>query len=188
MSSLIVPLLETGWWVLLYRQIGLIVFLAHVHAHTTLTLWILIADELRRHTLLLCPFYLRQYDERSRDCQSCCCCFINCYGPGVTLLLLHEEPGYLYLPRVKLATECTHRCASMSQREWHGIDGTVGLGHWTHDPDGSLPLAQLELPIPLASLWRATSIHTFINWSYAIFLLILSPSIRRKVKELSELL
>ena len=34
----------------------------------------------------------------------------------------------------------------MTQREWHGIDGTAGLGYWTHEPDGSLPLAQLECP------------------------------------------
>ena len=26
----------------------------------------------------------------------------------------------------------------MIQREWHGIDGTAGLGHWTHDSNGSL--------------------------------------------------
>ena len=32
----------------------------------------------------------------------------------------------------------------MTQREWRGIDGTAGLGYWTHEPDGSLPLAQLE--------------------------------------------
>ena len=51
----------------------------------------------------------------------------------------------------------------MTQREWHGIDGTAGLGYWTHDPDGSLPLAQLERPIPWASPRRATSIHTYIH-------------------------
>ena len=51
----------------------------------------------------------------------------------------------------------------MVQREWRGAVGTAGLGYWTHDPDGSLPLAQLERPIPWASPRRATSIHTYIH-------------------------
>ena len=53
-------------------------------------------------------------------------------------------------------------CASMIQCAWHGIDGTAGLGYWTHNPDGSLPFAQLERPISWASPRRATSIHTYI--------------------------
>ena len=51
----------------------------------------------------------------------------------------------------------------MIQREWHGIDGTVGLGYWTHKANGSLPLAHLDRPIPWASPGRATSIHTYIH-------------------------
>ena len=35
------------------------------------------------------------------------------------------------------------------------------LGYWTHDPDGSLPLAQLERLIPWASPQRVNSIHTY---------------------------
>ena len=35
------------------------------------------------------------------------------------------------------------------------------MGYWTHETAGSLPLAQLERPIPWASPRRATSIHTF---------------------------
>ena len=44
-----------------------------------------------------------------------------------------------------------------------GYDGTAGLGYWTHEPDGSLPLAQLERPIAWASPRRSTSIHTYIH-------------------------
>ena len=50
----------------------------------------------------------------------------------------------------------------MIQREWRGADGTAGLGYWTHETDGSLPLAKLERPISWASPQRATSIHTYI--------------------------
>ena len=50
----------------------------------------------------------------------------------------------------------------MIQRQWLGGDGTAGLGYWTHEPNESLPLAQLERPIPWASPRRATSIHTYI--------------------------
>ena len=32
----------------------------------------------------------------------------------------------------------------MNQRELRGAVGTTWLGYWTLDPDGSLPLAQLE--------------------------------------------
>ena len=60
----------------------------------------------------------------------------------------------------KVGSESALGCASTFQREWRGAVGTAGLGYWTHDPDGSLPLAQLERPIPWASPRRATSIHT----------------------------
>ena len=80
--------------------------------------------------------------------------------------------------------------ASMIQREWRGAVGTAGLGYWTHDPDGSLPLAQLECPIPWASPQRATSIHKYIHeplapspffyiyisWFWFLLLLLLSFS------------
>ena len=59
-------------------------------------------------------------------------------------------------------SESAHKCVSMIHREWRGADGTAGLGHWTHETDGSLPLAQLERPIPWASPRRATSIHTYM--------------------------
>ena len=49
----------------------------------------------------------------------------------------------------------------MIQREWRGIDGTTGLVYWTHEPDGSLPLAQLDRPFLWAISQRATSIHTY---------------------------
>ena len=56
-------------------------------------------------------------------------------------------------------------CESMIQCNWRGINGTAGLGYWTHEPDGSLPLAQLERPIPWAPPQRATSRHTYIYLS-----------------------
>ena len=56
----------------------------------------------------------------------------------------------------------------MIQREWPGANGTAGLGYWTHDPEGSLPLAQLERPIPWASPRRATSIHTYWLLEYQV--------------------
>ena len=49
----------------------------------------------------------------------------------------------------------------MIQSEKRGTVGAVGLGYWTHEPDGSLPLAQLERPIPWASpQGRPLYIHT----------------------------
>ena len=54
----------------------------------------------------------------------------------------------------------------MIQHEWRGADGTMGLGYWTHEPDGSLPLAQLDRPFPWAISGRATSIHTYIIHTY----------------------
>ena len=41
----------------------------------------------------------------------------------------------------KVGSENACKCMSMTQSEWRGIDGTAGLGYWTHEPDGSLPLA-----------------------------------------------
>ena len=53
----------------------------------------------------------------------------------------------------------------MTQSVGRGINGTEGLGYWTHEPDVSLPLAQLVHPFPWASPGRATSIHTYIHTS-----------------------
>ena len=51
----------------------------------------------------------------------------------------------------------------MIQPEWRGIVDTAELRYWTHDPDGSLPLAKLDRPFPWAIPRRATSIHTYIH-------------------------
>ena len=34
--------------------------------------------------------------------------------------------------QIKVGSENAHMCVSTFQRAWCGIDGTVGLGHWTH--------------------------------------------------------
>ena len=36
-------------------------------------------------------------------------------------------------------------------------------GYWTHNPDGSLPLAQLDRPFPWAIPLTETSIHTYMH-------------------------
>ena len=56
----------------------------------------------------------------------------------------------------------------MIQREGRGIDGTAGLGHWTHFTDGPLPPGPFRRPIPCALPRRATSIHIYIHHSAAI--------------------
>ena len=47
------------------------------------------------------------------------------------------------------------------------VVGIAGLGPWTHDPDGSLPLAQLDRPLPWAIPQRATSKHTHTHTGIA---------------------
>ena len=39
----------------------------------------------------------------------------------------------------------------------------LGWGYWTHDPDGSLSLAQLDRPLPWAIPPRTTSINTYMH-------------------------
>ena len=46
---------------------------------------------------------------------------------------------------------------------------SAGLGYWTLDPDGSLPLPHSERLIPWASPRRATSIHTYKQNNWYVF-------------------
>ena len=60
----------------------------------------------------------------------------------------------------KVGSERAHDCVGMIQCEWRGIDGTAGLRYRTHQPNGSLSLAQLERPIPWA--------YTYIQESFFV--------------------
>ena len=62
------------------------------------------------------------------------------FGPGVSMYLPHEDTGHPQLPKVKLVQKAHIECVSMIQCDWHGIDGTEGLEHWTHGSNGSLLL------------------------------------------------
>ena len=51
----------------------------------------------------------------------------------------------------------------------------IGLGYWTHEPDGSLPWAQLDRPFPWAIPRRATSKHTYIFYTWLIIVNLYAP-------------
>ena len=64
------------------------------------------------------------------------------------------------------------RASSVStcQRAWHVIDGTTGLGYWTHNTDGSLPMPSWT-PDPMGNSMKAnlyTHIHTYVEGNYYI--------------------
>ena len=57
----------------------------------------------------------------------------------------------------------------MIQREWRGAVGTAGLGYWTHEPDGALPLAPVGTPDPMG-ISRKGDLYTYIQYFKKHFL------------------